>query len=279
MGFVSAVAFNPRGRLYYVDPGELRPSVGEPVLVAVDDGAEVARFVWGPGWVDAALTALPALLGLAGPADLARDERHRELRRAALRALRRGVRAHNLDMQVLAVDYLASEQRYLAYFSAPARVDFRALHREVSRTLGARLELRQLSDRDRAKITGGIGSCGRDLCCATFLRDFEPVSVRMARDQGLPDNPLRISGACGRLMCCLAYEDPLYAQFTARAPRLRERVDTPEGPGVVVAHSVPAESVVVALDGSARRCACPVASVCSARAAADASREAPVSRE
>jgi cell fate regulator YaaT (PSP1 superfamily) len=172
-------------------------------------------------------------------------------------------------MKVVGVDYVDAEERITIYFSAPHRVDFRALVRDLAATLRARIELRQLSARDEARVQGGIGPCGRDLCCATFLKDFEPVSVRMAKDQDLTVNPLKISGACGRLMCCLKYEHPLYQEFSATAPPIGAAVDSPEGPGTVVAHQVPADKVVVRLSESGRRCACPKASVCAPRKAHD----------
>jgi cell fate regulator YaaT (PSP1 superfamily) len=121
-------------------------------------------------------------------------------------------------------------------------------------------------------VQGGIGSCGRDLCCATFLTDFEPVTIRMAKDQDLPLNPMRISGACGRLMCCLKYEHPLYQQFHTSAPAIGERVTSPEGPGRVVGHSVPRDTVTVRLDADGSRCACPSASVCGSRQSYEAKR-------
>ena len=135
------------------------------------------------------------------------------------------------------------------------------------------MELRQLSARDSARVQGGIGSCGRDLCCATFLTDFEPVTIRMAKDQDLPLNPLRISGACGRLMCCLKYEHPLYQQFHATAPSIGARVSTPDGDGRVVGHSVPRDAVVVRLDADGSRCSCSRASVCGPRQAYEAAHE------
>ncbi len=124
-------------------------------------------------------------------------------------AAKRLIREHALPMKLSGIDI--TSDKTIIYFSAPHRVDFRALVRDLGATLRARVELRQLSARDEARLIGGIGSCGRELCCSTFLVDFEPVSVRMAKDQDLPLNPLRISGACGRLMCCLKYEHPLYA--------------------------------------------------------------------
>jgi cell fate regulator YaaT (PSP1 superfamily) len=173
-------------------------------------------------------------------------------------------------MKVVAVDYLDSPDVFTVYFSAPRRVDFRALVRDLAGRLHARVELRQIGPRDEARLQGGIGPCGRDLCCATFLKDFEPVSVRMAKDQDLPVNPLRIAGACGRLMCCLKYEHPLYQKFREEAPRLGSTVESPEGPGTVVGHNVPGDKVVVKLAEDGRRCACPKASVCGSRQAYEA---------
>ena len=130
-------------------------------------------------------------------------------------------------MKVTAVDFLSADNVFVVYFSAPHRVDFRALVRDLGGRLKARVELRQIGPRDEARLQGGIGPCGRDLCCATFLKDFEPVSVRMAKDQDLPVNPLRIAGACGRLMCCLKYEHPLYQDFRKDAPPVGAHVETP----------------------------------------------------
>ena len=155
----------------------------------------------------------------------------------------------------------------MVYFSAPHRVDFRALVRDLGGRLRARVELRQIGPGDEARLQGGIGPCGRDLCCATFLKDFEPVSVRMAKDQELPVNPLRIAGACGRLMCCLKYEHPLYQEFRKDAPPVGAAVTSPAGPGTVVGHNVPSDTVVVKLAADGRACACPKASVCGSRQA------------
>src|SRR5580698_8240567 len=260
-----AVSFERYGRLYYLDPGPYSPGIGDKVLVPTDSGPEVAQCVWAPQWVSEDIGGLPVCAGLAGEEDLARDEESRR-RRAA----RRLIREHELPMKVTAVDYVGSENVFIVYFSAPHRVDFRALVRDLGGRLKARVELRQIGPRDEARLQGGIGPCGRDLCCATFLKDFEPVSVRMAKDQDLPVNPLRIAGACGRLMCCLKYEHPLYQDFRGTAPRIGEDVDTADGTGTVVGHNVPADQVVVRLAEDGRRSACPKASVCGSRQAHDA---------
>jgi cell fate regulator YaaT (PSP1 superfamily) len=269
MSMVMAVSFERYGRLYYLDPGPYSPKVGDKVLVPTEDGPEVAECVWAPQWVSEDIGGLPVCQGIATDEHLDRDERNRGRRAQAKVAAKRLIRKHDLPMKVVGVDYVDRDERITVYFSAPHRVDFRALVRELAATLSARIELRQLGARDEARVQGGIGPCGRDLCCATFLRDFEPVSVRMAKDQDLPLNPLKISGACGRLMCCLKYEHPLYQEFKADAPRIGAKVTVPEGEGRVVGHNVPSGTVVVRLSESGRRCACNKADVCGSRRAYD----------
>jgi cell fate regulator YaaT (PSP1 superfamily) len=266
-----AVTFTPYGRLYYLDAGDHRPRVGDHVLVPTDDGTEVAQCVWAPQWVDDEIGGLTPCAGVATDADFARGEEHRTRRAETRVAARRLIREAGLPMKVLGVDWVVRDERRIAtiYFSAPHRVDFRQLVRDLARTLDAKVELRQLGARDEARLQGGIGPCGRDLCCSTFLKDFEPVSVRMAKDQDLAPNPLKISGACGRLMCCLKYEHPLYQDFKSNAPELGCSVETPEGDGVVVGHNVPSDTVVVRMNETGQRVACSRASTCSSRAAHD----------
>jgi cell fate regulator YaaT (PSP1 superfamily) len=260
-----AVSFERYGRLYYLDPGPYQPSVGAKVLVPTDAGPEVAECVWAPQWVDEEVGGLPVCAGIATEDHLTRDEENRAKRAHARVTARRLIREHSLPMKVVGVDYVGGPPVFTIYFSAPHRVDFRALVRDLASRLSGRVELRQVGPRDEARLQGGIGPCGRDLCCATFLKDFEPVSVRMAKDQDLPVNPLRIAGACGRLMCCLKYEHPLYQDFHANAPKVGEQVDTPEGPGVVAGHNVPGDKVVLKLTADGRKCACTRASVCGSR--------------
>jgi len=252
-----AVSFQRNGRLYYLDPGPYQPAVGTKVLVPTDTGPEVAECIWAPQWVDDEISGLPVCAGLADEDDLSRDAVNRRRRAEARVTTRRLVREHELPMKVIAIDYLDKPNVFTVYFSAPHRVDFRALVKDLASRLRARVELRQIGPRDEARLQGGIGPCGRDLCCATFLKDFEPVSLRGA-------------GACGRLMCCLKYEHPLYQDFHASAPRNGEAVDTPDGPGTVVGHNVPADQVIVKLAADGRRTTCPKASVCGSRKAYEA---------
>src|SRR4029077_5360663 len=265
-----AVRFERYGRLYYLDPGSFTPAIGDKVLVPTDSGPEVAECVWAPQWVSEDIGGLPVCAGLASDDDLARDEENRKRRAGGRLAGRARIGERGLPMKVTAVDFLSADNVFVVYFSAPQRVDFRALVRDLGGRLKARVELRQIGPREGARLQGGIGPCGRDLCCATFLKDFEPVSVRMAKDQQLPVNPLRIAGACGRLVCCLKDEHPLYQDFRDNAPKIGASVDTPDGPGQVVGHSVPADSVVVRLSADGRRTACSRASVCGSRKAYEA---------
>lgn len=260
-----AVSFERYGRLYYLDPGPHRPAVGDKVLVPTSAGPEVAECVWAPQWITDEVDGLPVCEGIADADALARDERNRTVKAKAKMVAKRAIKRLGLPMKVVGVDWLDHTGGYTIYFSAPHRVDFRELVRDLARTLHGRVELRQIGPRDEARLSGGIGPCGRDLCCATFLREFEPVSVRMAKDQDLPVNPMRIAGACGRLMCCLKYEHPLYQEFRQRAPSHGTHVETPQGEGTVIGHNVPSDSVVVRLNDGGRACACPVADVCSPR--------------
>jgi cell fate regulator YaaT (PSP1 superfamily) len=270
---ICAVVFQPQGRLYYADPGLLTPQVGDHVLYPTDEGPEVAQVMWAPQWVSEDIGGLPVLTGMAAEDDRQVAETSRKKRAAARVAARRLIREHGVPMKVVGVDHLVATNHTTLYFTAPQRIDFRALVRDLAATLKGRVELRQLSARDEARLTGGIGSCGRELCCATFLVDFEPVSVRMAKDQDLPLNPLRIAGACGRLMCCLKYEHPLYEEFAAKAPAVGSDVETPEGDGRVIGHDVPGEKVVVRMAADGRRHACALASVCASRKAYESRAE------
>jgi cell fate regulator YaaT (PSP1 superfamily) len=263
VSMVMAVSFTRYGRLYYLDPGTHSPKVGDRVLVPTDGGPEVAECVWAPQWVSEEIGGLPVCEGPATDENVARDETNRRRRAEGRGIAKRLIRKHELPMKVIGVDYLDHENVFKIYFSAPHRVDFRALVRDLARNMKARVELRQIGPRDEARLQGGIGPCGRDLCCATFLKDFEPVSVRMAKEQDLPVNPLRIAGACGRLMCCLKYEHPLYQEFKGKSPRLGSKVETPEGEGTVVGYNVPGDRINVKV--GSRRCSCPSASVCSPR--------------
>lgn len=267
---VMAVTFEEHGRLHYLDPGLDEYTVGDWVLYPTEDGPEVARVVWAPEETSTE-AALPLCPGRASEADLRRDEARRQRRAQIHRVAVERIAAHDLPMKVVATDVVEAtaqrDQVAVVYYTAPGRVDFRALVGDLARSLTARVDLRQVASRDAARLTGGVGMCGRELCCTLFLDEVEPVSMRLARSQNLAANPLQIQGMCGKLMCCLAYEHPLYVDFLGRAPAVGEQV----AGGTVVAHHVPTDEVSVRGHDGVRRC--PLTSVCSSyKARADRGR-------
>ncbi len=272
MARVMAVSFRTHGRLYYLDPGDQAYAIGDHVLHPTDAGPEVAAVVWAPEEVAAdGLAGLPVCAGRATEADLARDRTNRT-RIAEIEGVVRGlVERHQLPMKIIGVDLDDRSAEFGAlvavYYTAPHRVDFRGLLSDLARAVRSRIDLRQIGSRDAARVIGGIGSCGRELCCSTFLAEVEPISLRLARAQDLPANPLQIAGACGRLMCCLKYEHPLYAEFTEQAPPIGSVVSTPAGDGTVVGHNVPSQSVLVRGSGG-EVVRCPLLDVCVTRRSA-----------
>ncbi|MEI6229488.1 MAG: regulatory iron-sulfur-containing complex subunit RicT [Actinomycetes bacterium] len=269
-----AVTFSSNGRLYYLDSADVRPKVGERVLFPTSAGTEVVQVIWGPEWVDEPVGGLPICAGMASAADVERDEKNRHRRTEIKVAAQRLIREQKLPMKVSGVDWVdegheSGRPTATIYFTSPGRVDFRDLVKDLANKIDAKVMFTQLSPRDDARVQGGIGSCGRETCCSTFLVDFEPVTLQMARDQNLPANPLKISGACGRLMCCLKYEHPIYDEFNSTAPSIGDRVATDDGDGRVIAHDVPRDQVVIRLDAGGQATVCDRASACSARAAYD----------
>ncbi len=260
---VMAVAFEPLGRLSYVDPGAAEYAYGQAVLVPTGDGVEVAHCVWGPADVEWSGT-LPACQGPAGPPDLARNTANRSRRAQIALVARQLVARHDLPMRIVGVDFVDQsddfDQQAVIYFEAPGRVDFRALLGDLARALQARIDLRQVGARDAAALVGGLGMCGREVCCAAMGPQREPIHGGLVREQSLPHSQSQFQGTCGRLMCCLAYESALYADFRTRAPQTGTPVTTEAGDGVVVAHVVPLDAVVVEVAGT--RVTCPVGRVC-----------------
>uniref|UniRef100_UPI00194471A5 PSP1 domain-containing protein n=1 Tax=Aestuariimicrobium ganziense TaxID=2773677 RepID=UPI00194471A5 len=274
-GRLMAVAFERHGQLHYLDPGARDYAVGDHVLYPTERGPEVCQVVWAPEPSSDELTGktLPLCPGPASQADLERDAAMRR-RRAEVTAVAKAMIAERgLGMRVLAVDVIdrGDDPLVAIHYTAPERVDFRTLVGPLARAVGSRVDLRHIGSRESARITGGVGHCGRELCCSTFLRDLEPISMRVAKEQNLPPNPLQIAGACGRLMCCLTYEHPLYVDFAERAPAIGARVETEAGQGVVVGQHPPSQTLVVRTGATVTRC--PLVEVCTThRARADRSR-------
>jgi cell fate regulator YaaT (PSP1 superfamily) len=223
------------GRTFACDAGKLALRVGDRVVIDREDGGDgvtVATVAVAPS-LRAASPPLPRVLRVADARDLARLESERRRVAEALAFARERARARNLPIKMFRVELHAGGNRATFYFAAEQRIDFRDLVRELAAKVHARVEMRQVGVRDEAKMVGGIGSCGLELCCSTFLPKFAPVSIKMAKNQNLALNPTKVSGQCGRLKCCLVYEDANYVEAAKRLPRSGKRVTTPEGVGRV----------------------------------------------
>jgi cell fate regulator YaaT (PSP1 superfamily) len=261
------------GRVHYLDAGELDLRVGEKVVVEAGGQEEVMEVLWPPTEVGG-VQDLPRVLRKASEADVLRSQMAQARRESAKERASALARKRGVPIKVVGADYDPSQDRYTIYFSAAEKVDFRAYHKELAGLLGGKVEFRQVGARDEARLVGGIGLCGRELCCSLFLDSFDAITVRMAKEQGLDLNPLRISGACGRLLCCLRYEHPLYEEFRRAAPPLGAEVEIPQGRGVVIEHRVPREEVVVAL-AEGKRVACPLRASCPRIVGAPEGKQAP----
>lgn len=244
---IAGVVFRGGGRVYQFDAGGLELAPGDQVVVDTTRGADFGRLVKGPDEVAAADApkGLKRVLRKATADDLAAVAAHRDSELEAKRVCRELIDELRLDMKVVEARQAFEGGKLTVTFFAEERVDFRELVGRLNDRLRRRVELKQVSARDESRIIGGYGPCGRSLCCATFAGDQEPVSIRMAKDQNLPLNPTKISGCCGRLMCCLKYEHEVYVSFRKRAPKRGALVSTPGGEGKVVDLLAPLDSVTV----------------------------------
>ena len=241
MTTVVGVRFRTAGKVYYFDPGELSPARDSHVIVETAQGLEFGTVVLPRKEVaDEKVTPpLKKVLRLATEKDEETERDNRAREKEAIRICKERVLKHELDMKLTGCEYTFDRNKLLFYFTADGRVDFRELVKDLATTFHTRIELRQIGVRDEAKIAGGIGVCGRELCCATFLSDFSPVSIKMAKEQNLSLNPTKISGMCGRLMCCLNHEEEAYEFLNAKMPAQGDRITTPDGlPGQVVGVNV-----------------------------------------
>ncbi|SFA49511.1 Cell fate regulator YaaT, PSP1 superfamily (controls sporulation, competence, biofilm development) [Parageobacillus thermantarcticus] len=233
---VVGVRFKKAGKIYYFDPGELTIPVGEFVIVETVRGIEYGKVVISNKQVDENDIVLPLkkVIRVADAKDKLIVEENKKAAREAYDICLKKVEEHGLEMKLVDVEYTFDRNKVIFYFTADGRVDFRELVKDLAAIFRTRIELRQIGVRDEAKMLGGIGPCGRMLCCSTFLGDFEPVSIKMAKDQNLSLNPTKISGLCGRLMCCLKYENDEYETAKEQLPDLGEYVKTPHGLGKVI---------------------------------------------
>jgi cell fate regulator YaaT (PSP1 superfamily) len=251
MPIVVGIRFKDSGKTYFFDPGDLEIHVGDHVIVETVRGPELAKVAYPHQEIDEAevVSELKPVLRRAEASDFERlallQQRHDEV----LERCAEKIAQHSLPMKLVKAEYSFDGSRLTFYFTSEKRVDFRLLVRDLARTFKSRIELRQIGPRDEAKLLGGIGPCGRLLCCATFLPDYARVSIKMAKDQDLPLNPAKISGVCGRLLCCLSYEHEQYLEIKATMPSRGAWVQTPEGPGEVMSVNVLKETLMVAVQG------------------------------
>ncbi|HEY5532349.1 MAG TPA: stage 0 sporulation family protein [Candidatus Anoxymicrobiaceae bacterium] len=248
------ISFRQGGKVYLYDPEGLPLVPGDEVVVPAAKGVGFGRVVIPIREVDEKELEEPLkkVMRRATTRDRERQRQNLEKKEQAFRTAKRLIGEHGLPMKLVDVDYVFDGSSIVFYFTAEGRVDFRELVKDLASTLKARIELKQVGVRDEAKMVGGLGPCGRDLCCSLFLSDFNPVSIKMAKEQDLPLNPSKISGICGRLMCCLKYEVGAYEEFNQKAPPLWSEVQTEEGAGKVVGYQVPKRAVLVEIEGGKR---------------------------
>ncbi len=250
---IAGIRFNRAGKIYYFDAGDIALAAGDYAVVKTTRGLELGHVVIAPGQVVAGETGetLSPVVRKAEPEDIAKDKELETKGEEALIECGKMIAELQLPMKLLTAEYNLDSSRLTFLFSAEERVDFRELVRRLSGKFKVRVELRQVGSRDEAKLLGSFGRCGRELCCASFLTEFTPVSIKMAKEQDLPLNPMKISGACGRLMCCLSYEGEQYKAMREKMPKVGQRVSTRMGEATVVGNNPLKETVMVELDSEA----------------------------
>ena len=250
---VIGVRFRAAGKIYFFSPGKLEIKKGDSVIVETARGVEFGRVVTGPKDVpeEDVVQPLKSVIQIATDQDRKTEEKNREKEKEAFQICLEKIRKHGLEMKLIDAEYTFDNNKVLFYFTADGRIDFRELVKDLAAVFRTRIELRQIGVRDETKIRGGIGICGRPLCCNTYLSEFAAVSIKMAKEQNLSLNPTKISGVCGRLMCCLTNEEETYEHLNSQLPAVGDTVTTPEGlSGVVNSLSVLRKlvKVIVTLD-------------------------------
>ena len=248
---IIGVRFRNVGKIYYFNPKDFKIKVGDHVIVETARGVEYGKVVLGPKDMDEEKVVQPLkeVIRIATQKDKAKEEANRKREKDAFQICLKKIRTHELDMKLIDVEYTFDNNKVLFYFTADGRIDFRELVKDLAAVFKTRIELRQIGVRDETKILGGIGICGRPLCCHTYLSEFAPVSIKMAKEQNLSLNPTKISGVCGRLMCCLKNEQETYEYLNKKLPNNGDTVTTPEGyKGEVSSVSVLRQLVKVIVD-------------------------------
>ena len=247
---VVGVRFKEAGKIYYFDPGDLSIEQDSNVIVETARGVEYGQVVISNREVpeEDIVAPLKKVIRVATEEDKKHAEDNIRKEKEAFNVCLQKIKDHSLDMKLVDVEYTFDNNKVLFYFTAEGRVDFRELVKDLAAVFKTRIELRQIGVRDESKMMGGIGVCGRVLCCKSFLGEFQPVSIKMAKEQGLSLNPTKISGTCGRLMCCLKYEQDAYEHVLCKVPKIGALVDTPEGQGMVMEINLLKEIIKVKLD-------------------------------
>lgn len=228
---IVGIRFRNVGKIYYFDPKNYKMQVGDHVIVETARGVEFGRVVLGPKEVgeDEVVHPLKEVLRVATQADEDREQQNRIKEKDAFKICQKKIREHGLEMKLIDAEYTFDNNKVLFYFTADGRIDFRQLVKDLAAIFKTRIELRQIGVRDETKILGGIGICGRSLCCHTYLSEFAPVSIKMAKEQNLSLNQTKISGVCGRLMCCLKNEQETYEELNKKLPGIGDTVTLPDG--------------------------------------------------
>ena len=253
---VIGVRFKKAGRVYYYNPGQIEIEKGEFVIVETQRGLECGQVVISPNEIADDKLKVESIRRKANQQDLEQIKANRESEKEAFVICQNKIAEHNLPMNLISVEYMFDMNKIIFSFTAEGRVDFRELVKDLASVFRTRIELRQVGVRDEAKLLGGIGCCGRPLCCSSFLGDFVPVSIRMAKEQNLSLNPAKISGICGRLMCCLKYENDYYCEqcwrepTVIKEPKLSSRVVVDEGEGKIISINRQRRTATIILDNS-----------------------------
>lgn len=247
---IVGVKFKETGKVYYFDPHGIQFSLGEKAIVETARGIECGEVALQNKDVsnDTIVQPLKKVVRKATEADIRKIAENKDKEASAFVECEKKILEHKLDMKLVEVEYTFDNSKILFYFTADGRVDFRELVKDLASMFRTRIELRQIGVRDEAKMIGGIGICGRPFCCSTYLNGFQPVSIKMAKEQGLSLNPVKISGACGRLMCCLKYEQDAYLDLLRNTPKVNAIVSTPEGKGVVIDQNLLTRKLTVRID-------------------------------
>lgn len=252
MAEVIGVRFKEVGKVYYFDPLDNKLNKGDMVIVETARGLECGEVATANKTIDESELAHPLkpLIRIANEDDLNHLAENKLKEKEAYKICEQKIANHKLEMKLVNVEYTFDNSKILFYFTADGRVDFRALVKDLASVFRTRIELRQIGVRDEAKMLGGLGICGKPFCCASYMGEFQPVSIKMAKEQGLSLSPVKISGTCGRLMCCLKYEQEAYTDLLKRTPKVGAIVNTPEGKGLVVENNLIARTLKVKLNNT-----------------------------